>query len=278
MTARRQIADVLTSVASATLRAAGRGNGPSGKMIVSLTFDDGWASHYDEARPILDRHGMRGTFFINSALVGTKGRITWEQLGEMAAEGHEIGGHTLDHADLTALDEAEARRQICEDRDALLAHGFAARSFAYPRGAFDAVTTSLVRECGYSSARAAYGLRNLDQPPGDRRPLVERLPLRDPYRILTPCCLWSTTGLERLVTYIEAAERRGGWVPLVFHRVCDDCGGEDPAPSIDPDTFSSFLGWLERRAPEGTVVLTLGDVVALEKGEHAAPEHSQAEA
>lgn len=265
MTLHGRTADVLHSLADGVRATVGRGR--SRTTVVSLTFDDGWASQYENARPILERHGMRGTFFVNSGLVGSEGRVTWEQLREMAAAGHEIGGHTLDHPDLTALHREETRRQIASDRASLLERGFDVRSFAYPGGALDGTTASLVLECGYHSARAAWGLRNLDQPAGDRRPLAERLPPRDRFRILTPCCIWSTTGLEKLASYVEAAERRGGgWLPLVFHRVCDDCGDQDPAPSIDPGTFGSFVGWLEQRAPTGTVVSTFGDVIAVNQG------------
>lgn len=261
MIVRRRLADALDSMNGPIRSRVGRRSSRS--TIVSLTFDDGWASQYESARPILELHGMRGTFFVNSGLVGSEGRVTWEELDEMASEGHEIGGHTIDHLDLTALDRTEAHRQVAEDRSRLLEHGFTVRNFAYPGGAFDAATAALVRDCGYESARAAWGLRNLDRPPGDRRPLAERVPPRDPFRILTPCCIWSTTGIERLASYVEVAERRsGGWLPLVFHRVCEGCGGEDPAPSVDPTTFSDFLGWLVERARRGTVVSTVANVVA----------------
>lgn len=235
------------------------------RTVVSLTFDDGWASQYDAARPILGAHGMTATFFVNSNLVGAEGRVTWPQLEALAADGHEIGGHSLDHLDLAALGRDEALRQVAGDRANLLARGFDVRSFAYPGGAYDSTTEGVVRECGYASGRGAYGLRNLEQPPGDRRPLAERIPPNDLYGILAPCCLWSTTSLEKLIAYVETAERKGGgWVPLVLHRVCDDCGGEEPAPSISPATLAAFLDWLEPRAAAGTIVRTVAEVIVTE--------------
>jgi len=233
------------------------------QTIVSLTFDDGWSGQYEHARPLLAAHEMRATLFVNSNLVGTADRMTWDELETMAAEDHEIGGHSLDHPDLTSLEHDEAQRQVCEDRNALVARGIRPQSFAYPGGAYDAATAAIVARCGYTSARAAWGLRKLEQPHGDRRPLTERIPPSNAYAILTPCCLWSTTTLGTLRQYVQAAERQGGgWVPLVFHRVCDDCGGETPAPSITPSTFSAFLGWLASRASTGTVVETVADVVS----------------
>lgn len=237
-----------------------------GITTVSLTFDDGWACQYEHARPILAAHGMRGTFFVNSSLVGAADRVTWSELETMANEGHEIGGHSLEHPDLTSLEPEEARRQIGDDRAALLQRGFAPRSFAYPGGAYDSSVARIVRQCGYASARAAWGLRKLEQPHGDRRPLSERIPPSDPYAILTPCCLWSTTPVKTLTRYVERAERSGGWVPLVLHRICDDCDAERPAPSMTPSSFSTFLDWLEARATAGTIVRTVAAVVAPEGG------------
>ena len=117
----------------------------TGQTVVSLTFDDGWACQFRYARPILNSFGMRATFFVNSNLVGGADRMTWEDLEALAADGHEIGGHTLDHPDLTSLEQDEVRRQVCEDRDVLVARGFSARSFAYPGGAYDAALTAIVR-------------------------------------------------------------------------------------------------------------------------------------
>src|SRR5687767_16005368 len=86
--------------------------------VVSLTFDDGHASQH-AVKDMLASHGMRGTFYVNSAKVGTSGYyMTWAQLDAIAAGGNEIGGHTLTHVKLTdtALPEGEKRRQVCEDR------------------------------------------------------------------------------------------------------------------------------------------------------------------
>src|SRR5689334_23342333 len=92
--------------------------------IVSLTFDDGL-----DDQPVVDSmlsaHGMKGTFFINSGHVDLAGYMTWGQIAGIAAHGHEIAGHTFDHADLTTLDAAGVRWEVCEDRGRLFKHGFA---------------------------------------------------------------------------------------------------------------------------------------------------------
>ena len=241
--------------------AAPAGAGAQGQTVVSLTFDDGWADNY-ETRSTLAAYGLKGTYFVNSGVLETGGFMSWPQLVALDADGHEVTGHTLDHADLVAVTDTEARRQVCEDRQNLVSRGFLAKSFAYPYGEYDATAKSIVRECGYASARAAYGLRNITSTT-DTRPFAGSIPPPDPYAILTPCCIRSNVTLAQLQNYIVEAENRGGgWVPLVLHRICENCGGDSPAPSMTPATFRAFVDWLAPRASQGTVVRTVAQVVS----------------
>ena len=50
----------------------------------------------------------------------------------IAGMGHEIGGHSVTHPDLTTLPSDEAKRQICDDRVNLTNWGFRVTSLAYP--------------------------------------------------------------------------------------------------------------------------------------------------
>jgi peptidoglycan/xylan/chitin deacetylase (PgdA/CDA1 family) len=226
---------------------------------ISLTFDDGSATNVTAAS-LLAEHGMRGTFYVNTSTVDTEGHVSWANLDAMAAQGHEIGGHALEHVDLTRVGTAEARRQVGDDRATLTARGFAALSFAYPFGEFNAAVERIVRDCGYLSGRGAFGLRNITAP-DDRRRYALPIPPRNPFAIPTPCCIRADTPLAALQSYIVHAEREGGgWVPITLHRVCDDCHG-DPATSLRLATFAGLLAWLEPRASRGTVVRTVADVI-----------------
>src|SRR3954467_14869323 len=81
------------------------------RTVVSLTFDDGWDDQM-LARPILAAHGMKATFFIISGKVDQPGRLTLTQIRALAGDGHEIGGHTVSHPDLTSLSVGQARSEI----------------------------------------------------------------------------------------------------------------------------------------------------------------------
>lgn len=65
------------------------------QTIVSLTFDDALDAHLDAAIPILDRHGLPGSFYVN---VGRSNFLSrHREWGEAARRGHELGNHTIFH-------------------------------------------------------------------------------------------------------------------------------------------------------------------------------------
>ena len=74
---------------------------------VEFTFDDGGVSFLTLAAPILEKHGLRGTFFISTAYLNTPQFLTTEQLAELAKRGHRIGSHSHTHPVLTDLPEEE---------------------------------------------------------------------------------------------------------------------------------------------------------------------------
>jgi peptidoglycan/xylan/chitin deacetylase (PgdA/CDA1 family) len=231
------------------------------QTVVSVTFDDGWANQY-ETVSTLAAHGMKGTYYVNTGRTGTSGFLSWDQLVALDAAGHEVTGHTLDHVDLVAAAATEVRRQVCDDRQNLVARGFVATSFAYPFGEYNATVKSIVQECGYASGRGAFGLRNITSTT-DTRPFASRIPPPDRYAILTPCCIRSDVTLTQLQNYIIGAENNGGgWVPLVLHRICENCGGDSPAPSMTPATFQALVDWLAQRSGRGTVVRTVAQVMS----------------
>ena len=79
---------------------------PDGKLsLLSLTFDDGTISHLTQVAPILKKYGIRASFYVIGASVGNTNDayLTWAQIRELRDQGHEIGGHTVNHVDLWKL-------------------------------------------------------------------------------------------------------------------------------------------------------------------------------
>lgn len=201
---------------------------------------------------LLADHGLPATFYINSGLVGGPRHLSWRQVDALVEAGHEVGGHTVSHPDLTTVSAEEVRREVGRDRDELLARGYLAATFAYPYGAghADAVVRAAVEAAGYAAARRAWGLQSRG------RPDAETLPPGDPFAVRTPDGVRADTSLDALEDMVASAERNGGgWVPLVFHDVGDGWGDDWTVPAT---TFDALLGWLVER---GTPVRTVAQVV-----------------
>jgi peptidoglycan/xylan/chitin deacetylase (PgdA/CDA1 family) len=138
-----------------------------------ITFDDSYRSVFQLAFPILDGLGLPATVFVPTAFAGTDAPMSWlgidhwvggpheqellpmgwEELGQLADAGWEIGSHTCTHPRLTRVDDARLEvelrrsREICEQR-----LGRPCRTFAYPYGDQDERVVQAVRAAGYEVA------------------------------------------------------------------------------------------------------------------------------
>ncbi|GAA0957693.1 hypothetical protein GCM10009554_68780 [Kribbella koreensis] len=226
--------------------------------IVSLTFDDGQASHIDTL-PMLQSRGMRGTYYINSGWVGDSDYyMTWPQIHQLADAGNEIASHSVHHTVLTRVSQTTAMHEVCDDRANIVAQGFPAPvSFAYPEAEYNSTAEQIVRNCGFTSAR---GVGGVSEDGCDQCPYAESVPPVDPMALQTPQSPDENTTVAQLQSYVTAAETHGGgWVVLTFHGVCSDrCTDE---LSFSTAKFTAFLDWLKAREANGTVVQTVGDVM-----------------
>jgi peptidoglycan/xylan/chitin deacetylase (PgdA/CDA1 family) len=220
------------------------------QTVVTIEFDDGNADQY-QALAMLNAHGMHATFYVNTGFIGDSSHMSWSQLQDLYAGGNEIAGHTLTHANLKHLKTADARNEVCQDRDNLLAHNFQPTSFAYPFGSFDAGTEQIVAACGYNSGRGVSGVN-------DTKVFAETIPPADAYATRTPPNPKQGTTDATIEGYVMAAEQHGGgWVQLVFHHICNSCD----AYSITATNFQALLNWLQADATNGSVVETTAQVI-----------------
>lgn len=147
---------------------------------VLVTFDDGYRSLFDVARPILKRHRIAAAIFVSTEAVETQrsfwfdqaargipssaiaaddplAPMTIAQVKTMSAEGFEIGAHTVSHPVLAARTSEEQRYELAECRDTLEKWtGRRPRALAYPFGKpntdYSAETVNIARELGFESA------------------------------------------------------------------------------------------------------------------------------
>ncbi len=124
---------------------------PARPVVVS--FDDGYLSHYESARPILRDAGWPGVLNLKTGNIDPKGGIAPWQVKALVAAGWEIGAHTITHADLTTLDAAGLDREVAGSRKALEKQfGVEVNTFCYPAGKYDAEAEQAVKRAGFTTA------------------------------------------------------------------------------------------------------------------------------
>ena len=106
-TANDKISEEITSPADEIIIPESQ-NIDTDKPMIALTFDDGPGAYTDRLLDILQQHGGKATFF----LLGNKIDKRPETVQRMVSEGHEIGGHSWSHKELTKLTDKEVRSQL----------------------------------------------------------------------------------------------------------------------------------------------------------------------
>jgi len=142
------------------------GDQPLPEDALAITFDDGYRDNLDVALPILERLGLPATVFVATGYVGTSATIDryrgccsedrmlgWDDVRELMARGHEVGGHGRRHLELASLGAAEADADVTGCAADLATHtGVAPRLFCYPRGSHSPAVQACVAAHGFEAA------------------------------------------------------------------------------------------------------------------------------
>jgi peptidoglycan/xylan/chitin deacetylase (PgdA/CDA1 family) len=121
-----------------------------GRPIV-LSFDNGYASQYTNALPVLERLGWVGVENIQlSGLPPPQGGLTDVQVRGLLAGGWELDTQGISHADLIRLDAAGLNYQVNTARQILRRrYGVPVNWFCYPSGHYNATVVAEVRAAGF---------------------------------------------------------------------------------------------------------------------------------
>ena len=119
---------------------------PRGSRQLALTYDDGPNDPYTwRMMEVLERHGVKATFFLLGSFVQQKPEIA----RALVAAGHAIGSHTWDHPNLIFASSAKIRRQLQQTRQAILdATGVDPTIFRPPFGGRRPASLRIARELG----------------------------------------------------------------------------------------------------------------------------------
>ena len=187
---------------------------------VVLTFDDGFADFAANAWPLLTDRGLAATLYVTAGDLG--GRSEWlasagvrlpmltpREIADLAADGCEIGAHSMTHPHLDCLPHAVAYEEIRHSKDVLeQVLGQAVDTFAYPHGYHSRATKELVMAAGYRSATA---VRNALSHADDDRYAIARVTVTSDF---------GTADLARVLTGtgVRTAGPRESWQTSVWRQ------------------------------------------------------------
>jgi peptidoglycan/xylan/chitin deacetylase (PgdA/CDA1 family) len=104
---------------------------------VILNFYDNDIGQFTSAKPILDKYGFKGTFFVvcNWASSHNPDRMTWMEITQLYREGHDIESHSTSHKVLSKLSASDLDYQVGQSKQCLYEHlGVEPTVFSPPHG------------------------------------------------------------------------------------------------------------------------------------------------
>ncbi|MCL4746233.1 MAG: polysaccharide deacetylase family protein [Burkholderiaceae bacterium] len=211
---------------------------PSG--VVSFTFDDFPATAADAAARMLEREGLRGTFYLAPGLVDSESPVgavcSRADLERLHHVGHEIGNHTYSHANCTNASKAVLLDEVNRSQSVLTQFS-GTRHFAFPFGAYDEAALMLL-------GKHFDTLRTVDR--GVNSGVIDLNRLR-------AFPIYESSAPEELEALIQQARDESGWLILYTHDVC-----ESPSSfGCTPARFGSVIAQVKNA---GLAVRTVGDV------------------
>jgi MYXO-CTERM domain-containing protein len=233
----------LLALAAVLAAAPARSAEPFAEGLVSLTFDDNCVTQYTRARPALNARGYHATFYLITDGGYWGGCcMSFEQARTLAAEGHEIGSHSVTHPSLIELSDAALVHELADSQRFLVENlGLAAvPSLASPYGDYDQRVVYVASQYYASHRTVEDGLNFLDT---------------DHYRLKSFSANRGTT-LAQVLEQIDAAIEQRGWLTIFFHNLVD---------TIDGSTdwaYSDFVAVLDYLAARNVRVVTVSEGLA----------------
>jgi peptidoglycan/xylan/chitin deacetylase (PgdA/CDA1 family) len=104
--------------------------------VAFLNFYDDEKDQFINGKPILDKYGFKGTFFIVCSWAGSNtDRMTWQDISQLYREGHDIESHTMTHKVLDKLSASALDYEIGQSKQCIHDHlGVYPTVFSPPHG------------------------------------------------------------------------------------------------------------------------------------------------
>ncbi len=143
------------------------------RKVLTLSYDDGVVQDI-RLIDIMNKHGLKGTFNLNSSLYLPEdsvrehfyGRLKLSEAKQLYTNsGHEVAVHGLTHPFLEQLNSSEMIYEITEDRKQLESqYNTIIRGMAYPFGTYNDKVVEVLQHCEIAYARTVQSTFGFDFP------------------------------------------------------------------------------------------------------------------
>lgn len=213
------------------------------QAAISFTFDDVPTNpnQFNEALPMFNAKGLKMTFY---PVIDWMSDSTWPEVQNAALQGHEIGSHTVDHASLGGLTDAQQAAELTNSQNVINAEvpNQKCVTIAYPNCVVG--DESLISQY-YIAGRTCSGQINPSTP-------------SDFMQISSTVCgsQGSIQTLQDFTNKANATLNAGGWYVYLIHAIDND-SGYSPLQSSALQASVNFFS----ANPDKYWVQTFGNVV-----------------
>ena len=207
-----------------------------GNKIEIITSWDDFRKEDERLIELLIKYEIPAIFYIPYKEILKPEKL---ELAKLASQYFEIGGHTVNHYILTAIEPAEMYSELTDGKSLLEeALGVEVTSFCYPRGRYNEKVIDMLKKVGYTNARTV-DVGNVDFP-------------TDPFRTKTSAHVfqrreyggmsWTDYALEKLDYVMDF----GGYFHLWGHAY-------EVEKNHEWDNLEKFLAYMKGRIDENTL-------------------------
>jgi peptidoglycan/xylan/chitin deacetylase (PgdA/CDA1 family) len=181
---------------------------------IIFTFDDGFDAVHDIAYPIMSAAGFKGVSYVIGNSIGGTGNMSHTKLTTLYNAGWDIGNHSQEHVDQSAMTLEQIEYQIQTCQNVLLAHGYtrSAKHYALPLGIYTPDIATALTASGVVTSRSSIG--------------AIFYPEAFPVLHLPAKAILNTTTLSTAIGWIEETIAGGKTLILMFHNIASVASSE----------------------------------------------------
>jgi len=233
--------------------------------MVSLNFDDGLASFWDNATSTLNAAGLKATAYIITGSSGSSlpnstpngGYLSQAQIQALYAAGYDIGDHTTSHPYLTTVSDLNA--EINDSVSALsTAIGVPVTTLAYPYGDYNSAVETQVQGVTAAQGGPLLAARSVEDGYNDKATDPDALRIKE---------IFDTTTVAQVESWIDDANTNHEWLVLLMHDVQATCPntGTECITVANLKTIADYLNSSHTNTvtmSQGAAAMSGGDITA----------------